>query len=40
MPAFFGSGDVGNVIKFDSGEEAMITAFVSATQVTVGTARP
>lgn len=34
---FFGSGDVGNVVKWDSGEEALITAFVSSTQVTVST---
>lgn len=33
--SFFGSGDVGNTIKWDSGEEALITAFVGATQVTV-----
>lgn len=33
--SFFVSGDVGNVIKWDSGEEAFITAFVSDTQVTV-----
>jgi hypothetical protein len=33
--SFFASGDVGNVVKFDSGEEALITAFVGATQVTV-----
>jgi hypothetical protein len=33
--AFFGSGDVGNVIKWDSGEEALITVFNSATSVTV-----
>jgi hypothetical protein len=33
--SFFGSGDVGNMIKWDSGEEARITAFTSATSVTV-----
>jgi hypothetical protein len=33
--AFFDSGDVGNVIKWDSGEEAMITAYSGPTQVTV-----
>jgi hypothetical protein len=33
--SFFSSLDVGNVIKWDSSEEAFITAFVSATQVTV-----
>jgi hypothetical protein len=33
--SFFGAGDVGNIIKWDSGEEAMITAFIGATQVTV-----
>jgi hypothetical protein len=33
--SFFGSGDVGNTVKFTSGEEALITAFNSATSVTV-----
>lgn len=33
--SFFDSGDVGNVIKWDSGEEALITAYTSDTQVTV-----
>jgi hypothetical protein len=32
---FFSSGDVGNTVKFTSGEEALITAFNSSTSVTV-----
>lgn len=37
--SFFEAGDVGNVVKWDSGEEALITAYVSDTQVTVGTSQ-
>jgi hypothetical protein len=36
---FFVSADVGRLIKFDSGEEAYITIFTSATQVTVSISR-
>ena len=35
--SFFGSGDVGKLIKWDSGEEARITVYNSGTSVTVDT---
>ena len=35
----FISGDVGKLIRFASGEEAYITAFIGATSVTVGTSQ-
>lgn len=37
--AFFESGDVGRLLKFDSGEEAYITSFTSATVVEVSISR-
>jgi len=33
--AFFAAGDVGKLLRFDTGEKAMITAFTSTTQVTL-----
>lgn len=34
--AFFAAGDVGKLLRFDTGEKAMITGYTSATQVTLG----
>lgn len=34
--AFFAAGDVGKLLRFDTGEKAMITAFTSSTVVTLG----
>ena len=34
--SIFAAGDVGKLLRFDTGEKAMITAYTSATQVTLG----